>query len=107
MKKISVLILTMICLTGCLERIGQIDRSIKPYGAHWIKDGMTRESRTADWLQCGGGEGGKDGYMDWQSSVPYEIYAQGKSVHIKKSTACMQVKGYFYLEQCDARCLYP
>jgi hypothetical protein len=68
---------------------------------------MTRESRTADWLQCGGGEGGKDGYMDWQSSVPYEIYAQGKSVHIKKSTECMQVKGYFYLEQCDARYLYP
>jgi hypothetical protein len=106
MKKLLALAM-MICLSGCLERIGQIDRNLKPYGANWIKEGMTRESRRVDFMQCGGGEHLSDGYKDWLSSIPYEIYAQGKSTHIKDLTACMHAKSYFYLEQCDARCLHP
>lgn len=77
------------------------------YGAHWIKDGMTRESRAADWLACGGDDGGKDGYKDWLSSVPYETYDKGKTIHIKNLVICVKSKGYVYLEKCDARCLYP
>lgn len=26
-----------------------------PYGARWVKEEMTRESRRADWMACGGG----------------------------------------------------
>ena len=119
MKKIFFILVSgslIFLLTGCFvselgsmsgrERIEYL-KSIKPYGAHWIKEGMTRESRITDWLQCGGGGRLSDGYKDWLSSVPYEIYAQGKSVHIQNLTTCMQAKSYFYLEQCDARCLHP
>jgi hypothetical protein len=119
MKKIFFIFVSgslIFLLTGCFvselgsmsgrERIEYL-KSIKPYGAHWIKEGMTRESRRVDYMQCGGGEHLSDGYKDWLSSIPYEIYAQGKSTHIKDLTACMHAKSYFYLEQCDARCLHP
>jgi len=36
-----------------------------PYGAHWIKDGMTKESRRFDFVECGGGIDLGDGYSDW------------------------------------------
>jgi hypothetical protein len=32
--------------------------SIKPYGAHWIKEGMTKEEQRNDWVNCGGDRSG-------------------------------------------------
>lgn len=79
----------------------------KPYGAHWIKEGMTRESRRLDLVDCGGGENLSEGYKEWLSSVPYETYSEGKRMHIRAVSLCMQSKSYVWLEVCDARCLYP
>jgi hypothetical protein len=104
MKKILVLAL-MVCLSGCLERIGQIDRNIKPYGAHWVKEGMTQESRRSDFIQCGGDVNLREGYAEWLSSVPYETYSAGKTQHIRAIAACMRFKNYVWQDSCDTRCL--
>jgi len=54
MKKFAVILLPLL-VSGCLlESVGPIDRSIKPYGAHWVKAGMTNEQRLTDWTRCGG-----------------------------------------------------
>jgi hypothetical protein len=99
-------LLSIFCLSGCLERIGQIDRNLKPYGAHWIKEGMTRESRVADWLQCGGGAYLNDGY-ERQSGITTKAYFEGLELHRKRIRSCMGGKKYFWIEQCDARCIHP
>ena len=106
MKKILVLAL-MLCLSGCLERIGQIDRNLKPYGAHWVKEGMTRESRLGDFVQCGGGADLRENYAEWLSTIPYETYSAGKTQHIRTISDCMKSKNYAWQDSCDTRCLYP
>jgi hypothetical protein len=108
-----VFLIATVFLSGCgigdfwMNGDPSVGRNLKPHGAHWIKEGMTRESRAADWSYCGGGEKGAIGYKDWLSGVPYEIYAQGESAHIKNTSICMRAKGYSWLEECDARCLHP
>ncbi|MCH9742477.1 MAG: hypothetical protein K0U21_04630 [Proteobacteria bacterium] len=95
-------------LSGCLlESVAPLDRNLKPYGAHWIKEGMTRESRLNDFVMCGGGKDLREGYVDWLSSVPYETYSVGKTQHIRSIAACMKFKNYGWLDNCDERCLYP
>ena len=116
MKKILVLAL-MVCLSGCLERIGQIDRNIKPYGAHWVKEGMTRESRRFDLVTCGSPSGEVVEFSQEQitkeknPSEPNDIAAY---LRLRDRVGvCMQSKGYTpvgdlqFLGGCDARCLYP
>jgi hypothetical protein len=114
MKKILVLAL-MLCLSGCLERIGQIDRNIKPYGARWVKEGMTRESRRIDSWACGADT--------TVHAADYVVFSKEKRALAKLPTdqndygpdgrltkqweACMRSKDYVYLHQCDAQCLYP
>ena len=78
----------------------------KPYGAHWIKDGMTRESRMTDWLQCGGGEGLSDGF-ERKSNITTNNFFDGLNLHRKVIRSCMDSKGYKWIEQCDAGCLHP
>lgn len=114
MRKILVLVL-MLCLSGCLERIGQIDRNLKPYGAHWIKDGMTRDQRRQDSWSCG---------ADMTvHAADYVVFSKEKKTSArlpsdqsdygpddrltKQWESCMRSKNYVYLHQCDARCLYP
>jgi hypothetical protein len=105
MKKLFALAM-MICLSGCLERIGQIDQNLKPYGAHWIKEGMTRESRRVDYMQCGGGSDLREGY-EVKSGQSNKEFFDGFNVHTHKLLNCMKSKGYVYLDQCNGRCLYP
>ena len=122
MRKIFFVILATICLTGCLERIGQIDRNLKPYGAHWIKDGMTREMRLNDLESCGNSKSLSSGFSDAlirAETLPTDVVSQrsydknlidnpqAEARLGKKRMACMQSKGYSWLEQCDARCLHP
>jgi hypothetical protein len=58
MKKLLVLLIPFL-LSGCLlESVGPIDRSIKPYGAHWVKKGMTMDLQRNDWVDCGGDQSG-------------------------------------------------
>ncbi len=77
----------------------------KPYGAHWVKEGMTQESRRSDFIQCGGDVNLREGYGEWLSSVPYETYSAGKTQHIRAIAACMRFKNYVWQDSCDTRCL--
>lgn len=83
----------------------------KPYGAHWIKDDMTKESRRADIAACGA-KGNES-----VNFLPHEIQAAKQSddpndikgyLRLRDNWAqCMHAKGYVYLEYCDERCLNP
>jgi hypothetical protein len=116
MKKILVLAL-MLCLSGCLERIGQIDRNLKPYGAHWVKEGMTRNSRRNDLIACGSPRGEVVEFSLEQINMEKVANEpNGAAAYLRlrdRVGACMQSKGYQpigdlqYLGGCDARCLYP
>ncbi|HEY0268559.1 MAG TPA: hypothetical protein VGC12_04915, partial [Methyloradius sp.] len=99
-------------LGGCcmLECIAPLSPS-QPYGAHWSKDGMTRESRRVDIAACGA-KGNES-----VNFLPPEIQAAKQAddpndingyLRLRTQWAqCMRDKGYAYLEYCDARCQYP
>jgi hypothetical protein len=86
-----------------------------PYGAHWIKDGMTRESRRVDSWACGAAKTviGADHpvFPDDElkaAKLPSDlndILAIGRVTD--KWAICMQAKGYTRIGKCDARCMYP
>ncbi len=60
-------------------------KSIKPWRDYWRKDGSSEETKTKDWIECGGkpnGDFGADGSM--------ERYNLLKS----KLIECIQKKGY-------------
>lgn len=83
----------------------------KPYGAHFIKEGMTKESRREDIEVCGA-KGNES-----VNFLPHEIQAaklpedpndfNAKERLNKQWVNCMRSKGYVYLEYCDERCQYP
>ncbi|WP_417550434.1 hypothetical protein [Methylophaga sp.] len=83
----------------------------KPYGAHWIKEGMTKESRLDDTTACGSG---RTEYVLFSEDKiqaakkpedPNDIKAMGRLT--KEWAECMRDRGYVYLEYCDERCQYP
>lgn len=87
-----------------------------PIGARWVKEGMTRESRKADWVACGGGANMGDGFRHWMDPETRKNYFDGLDRHERQLTTCMQSKGYDYRnpqkpgkpDECDAGgCLYP
>jgi hypothetical protein len=117
MKKFAVLLLPLL-VSGCLlESVGPIDRSIKPYGAHWVKEGMTKESRRDDLASCGSinHEEVKFPTIELERARlpgdPNEINAY---LRLRNQLGqCMKARGYWpvgdlkYLGGCDASCLYP
>jgi hypothetical protein len=78
-----------------------------PYGAHWIKDGMTKESRRHDFKECGGDSVSFKAGYEKQPDQTTADYFEGLNKHTLKVHSCMRAKDYMYLEQCDTRCLYP
>lgn len=108
----------VLALSGCLlERVAQVDRNLAPYGAHWFKAGMTKESRRLDLLSCGSSSGeviefSQDQIHDEKRSD--EPNGIGAYLRLRdKIGSCMRVKAYtpvgdlHFLGGCDARCLYP
>lgn len=118
MNKFAVFLLPLL-VSGCLlESVGPIDRSIKPYGAHWFKEGMTRESRRDDLVACGSVSGNEDvRFKDEQveaarqAAEPNAINAYLRLRHLLGQ--CMSARGYQpigdlkFLGGCDERCMYP
>lgn len=115
--KLLFALFTAILLSGCLESVAKLDRNLKPYGAHWIKDGMTRESRRNDLIACGSPNGEVVEFSHDQiakarnPNEPNEIAAY---LRLRSQVGvCMQGKGYTpigdlqFLGGCDVRCLYP
>lgn len=123
--KILLSIGVMVILSGCLygqcmdgpcalER-AKIIASIKPYGAHWVKEGMTREGRREDSWACGAARtvhAAEKPVFPLSElnaaklpSDPNDILAESRLT--EKWAVCMREKGYSYIDSCDARCLYP
>ena len=96
------------CIDGpCALERAKIIENIKPYGAHWVKEGMTREGRLHDFKQCGGDSVTfKAGYEKQRDQTTAD-YLEGLNKHTLKLHSCMRAKDSLYLEQCDTRCLYP
>ena len=106
-------------LVGCNTQIVTTDREAAinraPPGARWVKDGMTRESRRADWVACGGGADMLDGFRRWIQPEKWETYWPQNERHIAALKTCMQAKNYSYrypqrpglADECDARCMHP
>lgn len=83
----------------------------KPFGAHFIKEGMTKESRREDIEACGAKGNESVNFLPHeiqaakQPEDPNDIKAMGRLT--KKWAECMRSKGYVYLKYCDTRCQYP
>ena len=117
----SVLGLLMLLTSGCNTQVitGEAADRLRhpyPYGARWVKEGMTRESRKADWVACGGGVDLGDGFRDWITPEPRANFIADLERHENALNACIRAKGYDYKnpavrdtpDECDARtCLYP
>ena len=75
-------------------------KSIKPYGAHWVKEGMTDEQRLDDIEQCGGGRGLYVGFPDAKIKAEKRLEESNdfpaRNRLSKAWSECMQVKGYRY-----------
>jgi hypothetical protein len=112
---------TLVC-AGCGSQIAisgkertEYLQSIKPYGAHWVKEGMTRESRRADSWDCGAARTEVGAvhpvFPEDQlkaAKLPTDLNDILAITRLTKSwAACMQTRGYVYQHQCDARCLHP
>jgi hypothetical protein len=87
-----------------------------PYGARWFKKGMTRESRLADWVACGGGVNLSNGFRDWITPEPWEKFNAAREQHLEELRACIKAKGYKYKnpqrpdipDECTPQiCLHP
>ena len=104
------------CMNGpCALEHSRIVKSVKPYGVHWVKEGMTTESRRDDSWACGAArtEPAANGPIfsnddiALEKSVIDENDYEPRGRLFDKWGKCMQSKGYAYLEECDARCLHP
>jgi hypothetical protein len=118
MNKFAVFLLPLL-VSGCLlESVSPIDRSIKPFGAHWVKEGMTRESRRDDLAACGSVSGNEDvRFKDEQVEAARQV-AEPNAINAYLRLRdllgqCMSARGYQpvgdlkYLGGCDESCMYP
>lgn len=119
--------LLLMLVIGCNTQVirGEAAERLRhpvPYGARWVKEGMTRESRLDDWMVCGGGRDLRDGFRERHLSESYSSYYPLHESHRYDLWVCMRSKGYEYFnkgfeyeypklngksERCDTRCLYP
>jgi len=106
-------LLSLMSLAGCgigghwMTGDPSAGKNVKPYGAHWVKEGLTRESRRADFMACGGAQDLREGYPIKPEETIQQFFA-GRREHINHVLLpCMQSKGYVYQHQCDERCLHP
>lgn len=104
MRRMICTVTAAILLSGCLlEGAAPLNRNDKPYGAHWVKEGVTKQEWLADWVQCGGAANGNFAYEGKGQSN--KEYFEGLNAHTTQMNMCMRNLGYIHLNQCDARCL--
>jgi hypothetical protein len=124
----NILLLLPCTVIGCNTQIAVTGEARErllypiPYGARWVKEGMTRESRLADWVACGGGSDLRDGFRTNRYQEPMRQYLSDLELHRYNLWSCMTSKNYLYFnkdyeyeypkvtgtsQKCDSRCLYP
>jgi hypothetical protein len=113
---IYIVLICIATISGCLlEGAGPVNRNIKPYGAHWIKNGMTMKGHQIDSWACGAAntEYAADNVVFTAKQRKNVQFPTDKNDYepdgrlLNQWQACMRGKGYTYLDPCDARCLYP
>lgn len=95
--KILMLLTLPILLSGCLlETVGPIDRNLKPYGAHWVKEGGSDNNWQREWESCGGSANGDVETGLQSSSTSDEVFF--KTLHEKRAaiSTCMKNHGYIF-----------
>lgn len=94
-----------ILLSGCLlEGAAPLNRNDKPYGAHWVKAGVTKEKWLTDWVRCGGASDGNYGYGARKEGQSHKEFFEGYNAHASRITVCMWNLGYTHLQECNVRC---
>lgn len=115
------LLLGTVLVSGCgiggfwMNGNPSVGRNLKPYGTHWIKEGMTRDGRRTDSWSCGAANTivAADHVIFATEKIDAERISSDQNDYGPRGRLfdrwgiCMQSKGYVYLENCDARCLYP
>lgn len=128
MKTLAIAICSCIAVIGCGINGYQMNgvsgkarteylNSIKPYGAHWVKEGMTRESRRADLAACGSINHEDVRFPEEelkQARMQNEPNDIGAYLRLQDQLGvCMSSRGYRaigdlkFLGGCDERCMYP
>lgn len=111
----------LLWVSGCNTQVitGEAAERLRhpyPYGARWVKEGMTRESRLADWVACGGGVNLSNGFRTNIHGELMRQYLDDMENHSKKLSSCIQAKGYAFRyfsrpglpDECSPQiCLYP
>ena len=104
------------CMNGpCALERERLIRNTKPYGAHWIKEGMTKEQRREDSWACGATRTvlAAD-HVIFSSEQRESVRTAGEEGSfgpdgrlLDQWRSCMASRGYVFLKECDARCMYP
>ena len=111
----------LLWVSGCNTQVitGEAAERLRhpyPYGARWVKEGMTRESRLADWVACGGGMNLSNGFRTNSHGELMRQYLDEMENHSRKLSSCIQAKGYVFQyfsrpglpDECSPQiCLYP
>lgn len=102
--------------------VSRQERMDFPFGARWVKEGMTRDHRKADWMECGGAADLQDGFRTKFEFESFDSYWKQLSIHNNELWKCMTARNYHYFNdgyafgdpklpgnnnRCDTRCLYP
>jgi hypothetical protein len=117
MKRIAAFLLAL-PLSGCFLAQDYLHTPSPsyPYGARWVKAGMTQQSRLADWVACGGGADLSNGFRKWINPEPRQQFFSALNRHDGQLWACMGNRGYLYKkpvradkpDECTASvCMYP
>jgi hypothetical protein len=118
---LSICLSTVFLLSACNTQVitGEAAERLRhpyPYGARWFKEGMTRESRLADWVACGGGVNLSNGFRTNIHGELMRQYLDEMEIHNKRLSICIQAKGYTFKyfsrpslpDECTPQiCLYP
>ena len=101
----------------CQSKADQEKMRPKPYGAHWFKEGMTKESRRLDLAACGSINHEDVRFTEDQIRLarsPNEPNDIGAYLRLRDQLGvCMVNRGYQsigdlkYLGGCDDRCMAP
>ncbi len=116
-------LLSLMSLAGCgigghwMTGDPSAGKNVKPYGAHWVKEGMTRESRRADLRACGSVNFENVRFTEMQieaARLPTDPNDINAFLRLRDQLGqCMAERGYRpvgdlqYLTGCDDRCMYP
>jgi len=68
----------------------------KSMGEHWVKEGVSKEQLTSDWISCGGKPDLSDG-VELTYGMTIEEYFRQYKQKVKLLNACMKSQNYKWI----------